>query len=161
MGLAYVREEPGIGGTAPRIRSACLSETQMTVDGQANLMGVGVFLAIVFPPAHRAQLHGCGRLQRSGAAAGTAKADLGRFRAGGELHNRIDGFSTAPLTSSIERLSRALPSILYCGRKKGDWILCGDSLQLSLNTSIVDWLGWPSRWCPFLCRANKRKVRCA
>jgi hypothetical protein len=62
-----------MGGTAVGIVVTSLAEAQGAIDRVAHLTGVGVFLAVVLPPANRAQSHGCGRLQRLEAAAWAAE----------------------------------------------------------------------------------------
>jgi hypothetical protein len=54
VGLTNVREEPGVGGAAVGKMLAGLIEAESTVHREADLAGVGIFLAIVFPPADRA-----------------------------------------------------------------------------------------------------------
>ena len=62
-----------------------LAETEGAIDCLAHFAGVWVFLAIVFPPANRAEGHGSGRFQGSVAAAWAAeKSRYGR-------HAQIDG----------------------------------------------------------------------
>ena len=59
--LTNVRQEAGVRGAELRVVGAGLVEAQLAVDRQTDLGGVGVLLAIVFPPANGAQLQGTGR----------------------------------------------------------------------------------------------------
>jgi hypothetical protein len=68
-----------VGGSALFKIEACLFQALLPVHGQADFRRVGVFLAIVFPPANRAQAHGVWRLQRSESAAGTAESVFSCF----------------------------------------------------------------------------------
>jgi len=52
---------------------AGLAETEIAVDCVAHIAGVGVFLAVVFPPANRAERHRGGRLKCPEAAAWAAE----------------------------------------------------------------------------------------
>ena len=54
MGLTNVREEPGVGGAAVGKMLAGFIQAEGAVDSEADIAGIGVFLAIVFPPADRA-----------------------------------------------------------------------------------------------------------
>lgn len=54
----------------------------MAVYSKANFGRVRVFLVVVFPPAHRAEAKGAGRLESAAAAAGAA------VEGGGRLHMR-------------------------------------------------------------------------
>lgn len=49
-------------GAAPRVALAGLAEAYLPVHGQAHFIGVRIILAIVFPPADRAQSKGFRRL---------------------------------------------------------------------------------------------------
>ena len=53
-----------------------LAEAQRAVDREANISGIFVFLAVVLPPANRAQAQSARRFQRLIAAARTAIADF-------------------------------------------------------------------------------------
>ena len=63
-----------------------LIETELSVDGEANFGGVVVFLAVVFPPADRAQLQGSGRIE---GFISTAGASIAHYDCG--AHTGIDG----------------------------------------------------------------------
>jgi hypothetical protein len=65
---------------------AGIIEAEGAVHGQADIAGIGVFLAIVFPPADRAQTHGVWRFERLVPAARAAKTSLHQG-----LHVTIDG----------------------------------------------------------------------
>lgn len=49
--LAHVREKTRVGGTAPGVVEPGFGEAQFAVYGVADFCGVGVFLAVVLPPA--------------------------------------------------------------------------------------------------------------
>jgi len=86
MGLTNVREEPGVGSAAMGIVLAGFIEAEGTVHRQADLAGIRVFLAVVFPPADGAQAEGVRRFQRFVPAARAAKLSLHQ-----SLHVGIDG----------------------------------------------------------------------
>ena len=86
MGLTNVRKEPGVGSAALGIVLAGFIEAEGAVHGQADFVGIGVFLAVVFPPANRAQAEGVWRLQRLVPATRAAKLSLHQ-----SLHTWIDG----------------------------------------------------------------------
>jgi hypothetical protein len=77
--LANVRQKPWMRSAAFGIVAASLFQAQFAIHRQSNLGGIAVFLAIVFPPADRAQRHRSGRLQRFAPATGTAKASFHGF----------------------------------------------------------------------------------
>ena len=62
-----------MGRAAMRVVLAGFIQAEVAVHGQANLGGVVVLLAIVLPPANRAQPQRAGSLQRPVTAAWTAK----------------------------------------------------------------------------------------
>jgi len=68
-----------VGGAAKRIMLAGLLEAELAVHGEADFGGVLVLLAIVLPPADRAQRQGAGRIQRLVSAARAAKTKLQRY----------------------------------------------------------------------------------
>lgn len=70
--ITHVGKEAGMGGTASGIEVACFGETQCAVHGVPHIGGVGIFLAIVFPPANGAQGHGFGHVECFEAAARAA-----------------------------------------------------------------------------------------
>ena len=49
-----MREEPGVGGAAVGKMLAGFIQAEGAVDSEADIASIGVFLAIVFPPADRA-----------------------------------------------------------------------------------------------------------
>ena len=55
-------------------------EAQLAVNGEAHFGGVIVFLAVVFPPADRAELECCGRFEGLVSAARTTVASCNRIR---------------------------------------------------------------------------------
>jgi hypothetical protein len=79
-GLTNVREKSGMGcATLGKVLAGFL-EAELAVDGETDFGGVIVFLAVVFPPADRAQLQGAGCFQGSVSAAGTTIASCSRLR---------------------------------------------------------------------------------
>ena len=65
-----------MGGAASVKVLARFIQAQLAVDRQADFRGISVFLAVVFPPAHRAQRERAGRLQRPVPAARAAITSL-------------------------------------------------------------------------------------
>ena len=72
LGLTNVRQEAGMGRATLRVVLAGFVQAQGAVHGQAHFAGVSVLLAIVLPPADRAQRQCAGRLQRLVSAARAA-----------------------------------------------------------------------------------------
>ncbi len=62
LGLTNVREKTGMGRAIQRVVLAGFIQAEGAVHGQPHLGGVAVLLAIVFPPADRAQSQGARRL---------------------------------------------------------------------------------------------------
>ena len=58
--------------------STSLAEAEGSIDGQADVRGVFLLLAVVLPPANRAQSKRSRRFQRLISAAWAAKANLQR-----------------------------------------------------------------------------------
>ena len=116
--LAHIRQKPGIRRTAPGIRRACLGETEVPIHSQANLIGVRIFLAIVFPPANRTQLHRRRRFQRPVAATRAAKTHLGTLLARRQSHIKLDALFRSRDDIVSERYIQAAASILYHGDLK-------------------------------------------
>ena len=73
-----------MGGAELRIIMARFGEAKLPVYGEADFVGVRVPLAIVFPPADGAQVHGIWRQQRFEAATGATETDCRT------LHERVD-----------------------------------------------------------------------
>ena len=73
LGLANVREKPGMGGAALSVVGAGFVQAEGAVDGEADIGGVFVLLAIVLPPADGAQRQRARRLQRLISATRAAK----------------------------------------------------------------------------------------
>jgi hypothetical protein len=63
----------------------------LAVHGVVYFKGVAVFLAVVFPPADRAQSHGIWRLQRPAAATLASKTNRCR------PHMRMDDICVSPV----------------------------------------------------------------
>jgi len=86
MGLTDVREESRVGCAALGIMLAGFIEAESAVHRQANFVGIGVFLAVVFPPADWAEPKRIWRLQRLRPAARAAELSMHE-----RLHTGIDG----------------------------------------------------------------------
>jgi hypothetical protein len=80
LGLTNVREEARMGCPALGKVLAGFLEAELAVDGETDIGGVIVFLAVVLPPADRAQLQGAGCFQGSVSAAGATIASCSRLR---------------------------------------------------------------------------------
>ena len=76
LGFANVGEKPGMGRAAFRVVRPGFTQAEIAVHGQAYFAGCVVFLAVVLPPADRAQSHRAGGLQRPVPTARTAKTTL-------------------------------------------------------------------------------------
>ena len=68
-----------MGCAAMSVVLAGFVEAQLAVHRQAHFGGVNVLLAVVLPPADRAQRQGAGRLQRLVSAARAAKTSFYGF----------------------------------------------------------------------------------
>ncbi len=88
LGLTNVRYKARIRGPAARKVLTRLFQAQLPIHGESHLGGVGVFLAIVLPPANGAQSHRRGRIQGSIAAAWTAKSSFTSFHSGVDANPR-------------------------------------------------------------------------
>jgi hypothetical protein len=95
LGLTNVREKTGMGSAALNVVPAGFVERELAVDGEAHFRGVGVFLAVVLPPANRAQPQGAGRIQCFVAA---ARAAIAHFDS--STHNRMDGEAADGITEA-------------------------------------------------------------
>jgi len=104
QGLTNVRKETGVSRSAPRKVRASLVQAQLPVHSQADLGGIAVLLAVVFPPANRAKPHGVRNLERSVSATGAAKVS------GDSFHVRMDGKTRLRITGkrSFGRIARAV-----------------------------------------------------
>jgi len=80
-------------GAAGMVVSPRLAEAQGSVDRLPHFGGIVVFLAVVLPPAHRAQLEAFRRLQGSVATAGAAETIV---------HIRIDAYFAARWRQNLE-----------------------------------------------------------
>lgn len=72
--MADVRQKAGICSAKTSVMLARLFEAEVAVNGQANLPGIRVFLAIVFPPANWTQRQRARLFQGSVSAARAAKS---------------------------------------------------------------------------------------
>ena len=67
-----------------------LFEAQLAVYGKANVGGVDVLLAVIFPPANRTEPHRAGGIQGPIPTTGAAEQGCGALR-GLRVHALIDG----------------------------------------------------------------------
>ena len=74
-----IRQEAGVGSAALRVVLAGFAEAELTVHSEVDFGCVIVLLAIVLPPADRAQRHGSGRFQRLVSTARAAKTNFQCF----------------------------------------------------------------------------------
>jgi hypothetical protein len=86
LGLTNVREKARMRGAKLVVIGARLVQAELAVHRQSHLEGVLVLLAVILPPADRAQLQGSGRIERPVSAARTTKTGFG-----GDTHIRMDG----------------------------------------------------------------------
>ena len=76
LGAADMRNEAEIGCAEVGVVLPGLPQAQSPIDGKPDIRGVVVFLAVVFPPAHRAQSHCARRVQCPASAARAPKTNL-------------------------------------------------------------------------------------
>jgi len=88
-GFANVRQKTRMRGAELYVIGARLVQAQLAVHGQAHFGGVLIFLAVVFPPANRAQLQGARRFERLISA---TRATITNFNSSAhiEIDARID-----------------------------------------------------------------------
>jgi hypothetical protein len=77
-----------MGCAALGIVGAGFLKAELAVDGEADLRGVAVLLAIVFPPADRAKFKSCRGIESFRSAAGATEAHFDRW-----IHTGMDGKS--------------------------------------------------------------------
>ena len=82
-----------MGGAALHIIPARFVQAQVTVHGQPHLGRIGIFLAIVLPPADWAKAHCVGNFKRLISTAGAAKTSCDHT-----LHAFIDEVTRMPVT---------------------------------------------------------------
>lgn len=92
--FANVGEEPGVGGAALGVVHSGLGEAEFAVYGVSDFRSIGVFLAVVLPPADRTQGQDLGSLQCPVSAARASKTNQCR------LHAQMDEF----LARSVYRI---------------------------------------------------------
>jgi hypothetical protein len=85
-GLADVREEAGMGGAEPAVVIPGLVQAELAVDRETHFRSVIIFLAVIFPPADRAQLQNAGRIEGPVSTTGAAITNLDSA-----AHTGIDG----------------------------------------------------------------------
>jgi hypothetical protein len=84
-----------VRGAAPGVVQASLRQAKFTIYGVPNFEGVAVFLAVILPPADRAQSHGLWCFECSVAATRASKTNRCRS------HAQMDGFSGDWFTRSL------------------------------------------------------------
>jgi hypothetical protein len=72
--LAHVGKEARMRGAAQGKVLARLIQAELAIDREPDFAGIFVLLAIVFPPAYRAQRQGSSRLQRPVSATRATKS---------------------------------------------------------------------------------------
>jgi hypothetical protein len=102
VGFPHIGKKPRVSGAAPYVVRARFVEAQGAIDGVADISGIRIILAIVFPPADGAKCHGRRRLEGPVAAAGTAIE-----------HSR--GFHDWMDEKRIARITRRAVSSLWSG----------------------------------------------
>jgi hypothetical protein len=103
-----------MGGAALGVVSAGLIEAELSVDGEADIAGVIVFLAVVFPPANRAKAIGGRGLKGFKSTARTAIAMIHGFPYFGRRPTqpaslRLRKFSKHPVPPAFVRNGRLIP----------------------------------------------------
>jgi hypothetical protein len=76
--LPYEGNVAGMRSSAHRKMLARLVQAELAIHSESNLARILIFLAVILPPADRAQLHGTGCRQRPESATWTAVAYLHR-----------------------------------------------------------------------------------
>jgi hypothetical protein len=71
----HIRQKNGVRGAAPRIVHSSLVEAKVAIYGIPDPRGVGLFLAVVLPPANRTEREGVWRLQCPVPAARASKKE--------------------------------------------------------------------------------------
>ena len=84
IGFTNVTEEPGVSRAAMRIVRPGFVQAQLAIYSQSDIRSVAVFLAIVFPPANRAQPQRTGGLE---SLVSTARAAI---KGCDSFHNLMD-----------------------------------------------------------------------
>lgn len=100
--LSNVRQESGVSRPALAIMQTGVLQTQFAIDGQPRFPGIPVFLAVILPPAHRAELHAFWRAQCPASAAQAAKQ---------LLHTPMDAFFRSLMTVPQSPKSNPVDSI--------------------------------------------------
>jgi hypothetical protein len=132
LGRTHIGQKAEIGSATARIRRARFGKTQMPIHRQANFLRILVILPIVFPPAHRAQLHRVRRIKGSISAAGAAKTHLRRLNRIRRLHKEIDALCKAKVDTAPSAIYGVCR--LFCTRiKKGSLTVCMILSYLSLE----------------------------
>jgi len=101
QGLANMGQETWMGRAALGVVDSRLFEAELTVDSEAHFGGVIVFLAVVFPPADRAEVECFGRFESLRPAARATVAHFDR-----RTHKRMDGGFSLGITEGSELQGR-------------------------------------------------------
>ena len=113
---ANIGEESRVGCPATGVVYPGLIQSQRAVDRHARLRRIFVFLAVILPPADRAQSERPGRSQRPASATG---ASVERF------HVNLDGLSRSGLTGQIqEQMGRSSREFLNYSSKSEIRVRC-------------------------------------
>jgi len=138
QGLAYVADKSWMRRPAQPVILARLAQAQLAIHGHPRFSGVFGVLAIIFPPANRAELHRIRQRKRASATAGAAKSNIGHisktdvgFHFGDYRPLRLPDYGTntfsrtcqvvlfpgASVTISVSMLPHSLPN----GSAKLNW----------------------------------------
>jgi len=104
LGLAHVGKKTGVGGAAEGKVLARLFQAHLAVDREPDFSGVFVLLAVIFPPADRAQPQRPGCCERPIAATRATKSSAFAF------HPRMDGiYAGRVYSASRPKLAQIAP----------------------------------------------------
>ncbi len=125
LGLTNIRQKPRMRRAKIRVIGARLVQAQLAVHRQAHFAGVRVFLAVILPPANRAQLQGPRRFQRLISTTGATITDFNRG-----AHTGIDG-KMRSLDYGSPQAIRHLHGFLM-----SFWVISHKIPRMSLTTSV-------------------------
>ena len=112
----HIGQKPGVGGAALGIVHSGLVEAQFAVYGVADLGGVRVLLAVIFPPADRTQGQSVWRLECPVAAARASKKNRCR------PHAEMDAFWRRPVYKFVAASSNEfMPAVVNRSATQADY----------------------------------------
>ncbi len=91
IGFTNVTQKAGMSRAATCVMLACLLQAQVAIDREPDILGVVVFLAVVFPPANRAECKGTRRIEGFETTARAAKTSPCDALQSSHLHPLEDG----------------------------------------------------------------------